>query len=240
MPSHFAGVVATFQRIPPDRETAPLVLGLILAVTQHCGWLLRRPLLLLTDILLQPIRKTSVSGRTIPRKPRLYVFSYGALTRLGHAAAPEFTHRADIEAVDVVLYETLCIGRELEATKELLQAHVSRQPFETVDDIVNCFSGAEELCEIEASARLMQLAPENTGGSVCPRIEPPANGAWSTGHDGNLADDDEAVNDEFFWPLRLLDVAIRHRRTAPLWRQQAACGKVAAGEQNHPVAAQAR
>ncbi|WP_413855963.1 PrpR N-terminal domain-containing protein [Candidatus Aalborgicola defluviihabitans] len=58
-----------------------------------------------------------MTGRIIPRKPRLCVFSYGALTRLVHAAVPEFNHRADIQVLEVVLDEALRVGRELDQSR---------------------------------------------------------------------------------------------------------------------------
>ncbi len=59
-----------------------------------------------------------MNGRTFPRKPRLCVFSYGALTRLVHAAVPEFAHRADIKVLEVVLDEALRVGREIDQSRE--------------------------------------------------------------------------------------------------------------------------
>ena len=58
-----------------------------------------------------------MTGRILPRKPRLCVFSYGALTRLVHAAVPEFAHRADIQVLEVVLDEALRVGREIDRTR---------------------------------------------------------------------------------------------------------------------------
>jgi propionate catabolism operon transcriptional regulator len=58
-----------------------------------------------------------MNGRTLPRKPRLCVFSYGALTRLVHAAVPEFTSRADIQVLEVVLDEALRVGREIDQSR---------------------------------------------------------------------------------------------------------------------------
>ena len=58
-----------------------------------------------------------MNGRTLPRKPRLCVFSYGALTRLVHAAVPEFAQRADIQVLEVVLDEALRVGREIDQTR---------------------------------------------------------------------------------------------------------------------------
>ena len=58
-----------------------------------------------------------MTGRILSRKPRLCVFSYGALTRLVHAAVPEFAHRADIQVLEVVLDEALRVGREIDQTR---------------------------------------------------------------------------------------------------------------------------
>ena len=167
-----------------------------------------------------------MTGRSIPRKPRLCVFSYGALTRLVHAAVPEFSHRADIEVLEVVLDEALRVGREieqsrahdviisgganasllqsalnmpvvsikvsgydllkallkarqtsdrvglgiykemlpeLEATKELLQVQVSQQPYETVDDIMDCFRRLKQdgYRVIVGSSLVVELAEKN-------------------------------------------------------------------------------
>ena len=155
-----------------------------------------------------------MTGRIIPRKPRLFVFSYGALTR------------ADIQVLEVVLDEALRVGRELdqsrahdviisaganasllqsalimpvvsikvsgydllkallkarqtsdrvglgiykellpelEATKELLQVHVSQQPYETVDDIMDCFIRLKEdgYRVIVGSSLVVELAEKN-------------------------------------------------------------------------------
>jgi len=58
-----------------------------------------------------------MTGRILSRKPRLCVFSYGALTRLVHAAVPEFAHRADVQVLEVVLDEALRVGREIDQTR---------------------------------------------------------------------------------------------------------------------------
>lgn len=185
-----------------------------------------QPRQLFPHILQQPIRKTALTVRAIPRKPRICVFSYGALTRLVHAAVPEFAHRADIQVLEVVLDEALRVGRELdqsrthdviisaganasllqsalimpvvsikvsgydllkallkarqtsdrvglgiykellpelEATKELLQVHVSQQPYETVNDIMDCFIRLKEAGYrvIVGSSLVVELAEKN-------------------------------------------------------------------------------
>ena len=58
-----------------------------------------------------------MTGRNVPRKPRLCIFSYGALTRLVHTAVPEFADRADIQVLEVVLDEALCVGRDIAQTR---------------------------------------------------------------------------------------------------------------------------
>ncbi|WP_413856031.1 PrpR N-terminal domain-containing protein [Candidatus Aalborgicola defluviihabitans] len=52
---------------------------------------------------------------------------------------------------------------ELEATKELLQVHVSQQPYETVDDIMDCFIRLKEdgYRVIVGSSLVVELAEKN-------------------------------------------------------------------------------
>ena len=59
-----------------------------------------------------------MSFKTLARRPRLCIFSYGPLNRLVHTVLPEFAGRADIHVQSVVFEEALRVGHEIERNKD--------------------------------------------------------------------------------------------------------------------------
>ncbi len=58
-----------------------------------------------------------MSIKSLKRRPRLCIFSYGPLDRLVHTVLPEFTGRADIHVQGLVFEDALRTGREIEQSR---------------------------------------------------------------------------------------------------------------------------